>query len=182
MLGDLLASYEPTKGQHIARAPSKVSFVLVTVSSSRFRAMTRGEPVDDPSGDLMEELIRGAGHKVIARVLIPDSEERIEEILNEYGGKVDAIIFSGGTGLARSDITPDVVGRRAEKAIPGFGELFRLLSFEEIGPSAMTSRASAYVVRSTLVFCLPGSPHGVKLALEKLILPEVAHMVYHLRE
>jgi len=170
------------KDIHKAKAPQRVSFVLITVSTSRFIQSQRGKKVEDLSGDIMENIVKKSNYKILSRHLIPDSEEYIVKILEKYAGNVDVILFSGGTGISKSDITPDVVSKYAEKEIPGFGELFRYLSFREIGLAAMLSRASAYIVKGTLVFCLPGSPHAVKLALEKLILPEISHIVYHLRE
>ncbi len=180
VMGDSLHLPCP-RSEHLAKAPKSVTFVLVTVSTSRYLKVKSGEPVDDISGDLMERIIKESGHRILHREIIPDSREHIVKILREYAGKADVIIFSGGTGISSSDITPDVVRSKADKEIPGFGELFRALSYKEIGPAAMLSRASAYVVESTVVFCLPGSPRGVLLAMKKLIMPEISHIVYHAR-
>lgn len=165
----------------MAKAPKSLRFVVVTVSTSRYVKSSEGKYIKDLSGDIIENTIKNKGYEIISRLLIPDSREHIEKILDEYAGKVDVIIFSGGTGLSLTDITPDVIKSKAEREIPGFGELFRLLTYNELGPVAMLSRASAYIMKGTVIFCIPGSPNGVKLAMEKLIMPEISHIVYHVR-
>jgi molybdenum cofactor biosynthesis protein B len=140
--------------------------------------------VDDPSGDLIVKLLEKDGHKIVYKVLIPDDKGLIEQKMSEVLGlsEVDAIITCGGTGIAPSDVTIEIVRPMLTKTLPGFGELFRRLSFEEIGSAALLSRAIAGVADGKAVFCLPGSPQAVKLCVEKLILLEAGHIVKHARE
>ncbi len=150
---------------------AEIRVTLCTVSTSRYE-----KGGEDVSGDLAEGILTSAGFKVVERLLIPDDEKEIARVIDGASGNV--VIFLGGTGLEKSDITPDVVRKRASKEIPGFGELFRLLSYREMGSSAMLSRACAVVCGEKVVFCLPGSPKAVELGL-KLIIPELKHIVYH---
>jgi molybdopterin adenylyltransferase len=112
--------------------------------------------------------------------IIPDAKNEIMNTLNEKikSKTINSVIFSGGTGLSPKDMTYDLIEPKIEKKIDGFGELFRALSYEEIGASAMLSRATAGKIKDKIVFLLPGSPNTVKLALEKLILPEIGHILY----
>lgn len=139
---------------------------------------------DDPSGDLIVQLLEKAGNKVVYKGLIPDDRGLIGQKITEALGlsEVDAIITCGGTGIAPSDVTIETVRPMLTKTLPGFGELFRKISFEEIGSAALLSRAIAGVVDGKAVFCLPGSPHAVRLCVEKLILSEAGHIVKHARE
>lgn len=121
---------------------------------------------------------RPAGHVVTGLVVVRDDAAAIREALEralEAGAR--AVLFNGGTGLAPRDVTLETLAPLFEKAIPGFGELFRMLSFEQVGSAAMLSRAGAGVVRGAVVFALPGSPKAVTLAMERLILPELGHLV-----
>ncbi|MBX6378764.1 MAG: MogA/MoaB family molybdenum cofactor biosynthesis protein [Clostridia bacterium] len=148
---------------------------VVTVSDSR-------TPATDASGDLAQRRFEEAGHVVVYRVLVPNDPEPVQQALFaalEAGS--DLVLFVGGTGLSRRDRTLDVVAPFFEKSLDGFGELFRYLSFGEVGAAAMLSRAAAGTVRDSLVFCLPGSPAAVRLALERLVLPELAHLLRELR-
>lgn len=140
--------------------------------------------VDDPSGDLIMQLLGKAGHKIVYKALIPDDRGLIGQKVSEALGlsEVDAIITCGGTGIAPSDVTIETVRSMLTKTLPGFGELFRRLSFEEIGSAALLSRAIAGIADGKAVFCLPGSPEAVKLCVEKLILSEAGHIVKHARE
>jgi molybdenum cofactor biosynthesis protein B len=145
---------------------------VVTVSDTRSEA-------DDRGGAIIVELLQAAGHEVTAREVIPDEPSVISEFVQqlEAQGDVQAILLTGGTGIAPRDNTVDVVTGLLTKTLPGYGELFRMLSFEEIGPAAMLSRACGGVVASTVVLTMPGSPAAVRLAMERLILPELAHLV-----
>ncbi len=163
--------------EHKAKAPKSVSFSLYIVSTSR----SSGKGKEDLTGELAEGLIREAGHRLVRREIIPDRPSAIRDALLKATHDSDVIIFSGGTGLHPTDVTPDTVEPLLERKIPGFGELFRWLSYEQVGSAAMASRASAGVFNGSLVFLLPGSPDGVELALTKLILPEAAHLVYLVR-
>ncbi len=153
-----------------------VGCYLITVSDTR-------TPETDESGRLIAEALRRAGHEVRGYTVVPDELERIraalEAALADPG--VDAVIVNGGTGIAPRDITPEAISPLLERELPGFGEAFRRLSFKEIGPRALLSRATAGIAKGKLVFALPGSPHGVSLALEELILPMLGHAVFELR-
>ena len=120
------------------------------------------------------------GHKVAAYRLIKDEPDQVAAALDELAAlpEVRIILFNGGTGISPRDTTFDVISRMLEKTLPGFGELFRMLSWEEVGAAAMLSRATAGVYKKTLVFSMPGSPNAVQVALEKLILPEINHLAW----
>ena len=145
---------------------------VITASDSRTRET-------DTSGDLLVAQLSGAGHTIARRELVRDEAHQIANLIKTM---IDAdcavIILNGGTGIAKRDCTFEAVDRVLEKRLPGFGELFRMLSYAEIGPAAMLSRATAGVYRGALIFSLPGSPHAVQLALEKLIMPELTHLVW----
>ena len=132
---------------------------------------------DDPSGDLIVELLEAAGHTVVSRQLVVEDVPAIALAFD--AGRLDpgAVIITGRTGLATRDRTPDVIEPLLDRPIPGFGELFRMLSFQEIGAAALLSRAFAGTRDHSVVFALPGSPKAVRLAMETLILPELGHLV-----
>ena len=146
---------------------------VVTVSDTRTEETDR-------SGALAQKRLRNAGHAVAAYQIVPDAPQRIRALLDELAGTVDAALLSGGTGLSARDRTFDALDAVLEKKLPGFGELFRMLSYEEIGAGAMLSRATAGVYQGTLVFSMPGSLNAVKLALDALILPELKHLVWEI--
>jgi molybdenum cofactor biosynthesis protein B len=153
--------------------PAKLAFAIVTVSDSR-------SPATDTGGDLAERLVRAAGHDLRSRSLVRDETAAIVAALDAATG-VDVVVFTGGTGLAPRDVTPDALLPRLDRVLPGFGELFRMLSFQEVGGAAMASRAEAGVSAGRLVFLLPGSPKAVGLAMERLVLPEASHLVGQMR-
>ncbi|MHA1617440.1 MAG: MogA/MoaB family molybdenum cofactor biosynthesis protein [Candidatus Njordarchaeales archaeon] len=164
------------------KLPQTVSFAIITVSTSRAIAKKKGEKIEDISGDLAEDIIKKAGFKVIYRDLIPDGIEPVRSCLEKaLQSGADIIIFIGGTGITKDDVTVEALEPLLEKKLNGFGEIFRFLSFKEVGSAAMLSRTLAGSYRSAMIFCLPGSPNAVKLALKKLILPESRHIVYLLR-
>jgi molybdenum cofactor biosynthesis protein B len=169
----LSASHAPHGG---ADAHGALAFALLTVSD------TRG-PADDVSGTLMRTLVADAGHRVSASAIVPDEAHRVRDQILTWAldAAYDVVVSSGGTGLSARDTTVEAVSALFDVSIDGFGELFRFLSFEEIGSAAMLSRAAAGVVHGTPVFLLPGSPKAVTLALTRLVLPEVAHVVGELR-
>jgi molybdenum cofactor biosynthesis protein B len=141
--------------------------------------------VDDPSGDLIVEILRGADHTIVSREIVPDDTVLIGKYVSRALGseKVDAIIVCGGTGISPRDVTIEAVRPMLVKTLPGFGELFRKLSFDAVGSAAVLTRALAGVAdQGKAVFCIPGSPQAAKLVLEKLILPEVGHILKHARE
>lgn len=169
--------------QHKATAPKKLKFALYVCSTSRYEQLKRGNYVKDVSGDIIESLVTNAGHTIVERQIISDNNKMIEEKLQKaLASEVDAVIFSGGTGIAPSDITIETVSPFMEKTLPGFGEIFRLLSYEKIGSAAIMSRAFAGVANGKVFFCIPGSPDAVKVCIERLILPEATHIIKHSRE
>ncbi len=152
---------------------SKIDFLplnvaVLTVSDTRTRA-------NDTSGDLIEERLAGAGHRVVQREIRRDDRAELRALLQAWiaDAAVDAIIATGGTGLTRRDVTPEAVAGLFTKPIPGFGELFRWLSFAEIGTSTIQSRAEAGIADDTLVFLLPGSTGACRLAMDQIILPQL---------
>jgi molybdenum cofactor biosynthesis protein B len=156
--------------QDLAR-DTPVRVAVVTVSDTRTEAT-------DTSGTLMKTLLADAGHPVVAYRIVPDEPERIGPLLDELTASADVILLNGGTGISRRDTTYEVVAGRLDKVLPGFGELFRMLSYEEIGAAAMLSRATAGMMGRTLVFSTPGSTNAVRLAMERLIVPQLRHLVW----
>jgi molybdenum cofactor biosynthesis protein B len=142
-----------------------------------------GEKVEDESGDLIEEMLKQHGHRVVFRRVIPDDVSLIEKNLKESLKlqEVDALIFCGGTGIGPTDVTVETVKPILSKELHGFGEIFRWLSYQTIGSAAVITRAIAGVTKGKAIFCIPGSPQAARLCLEKLILPEVGHIVLHAR-
>jgi len=170
--------------RHKAEAPKKLRFGIFVCSTSRSQKLKRREIVVDASGDLIESLLKNAGHMILFRKIIPDDKVLIEEGLQHAlcSPDMDAVIFCGGTGITSFDVTIETISPFLEKILPGFGEIFRRLSFDEIGSAAVLSRAIAGVAKGKAIFCIPGSPDAVRLSLEKLILPETSHILKHARE
>jgi molybdenum cofactor biosynthesis protein B len=156
---------------HRQSAFTEVPTAVVTVSDTR-------TPETDSGGDSVAELLAGAGHPVVSREIVPDAAEQIAAATRACLARDDvrAVILTGGTGVAPRDVTPEAVEPLLERVVPGFGELFRTLSYEDIGSAALLSRALAGLVGGKLVFVLPGSRGAVKLAMERLILPEIGHL------
>ena len=151
-----------------------VPLAIVTVSDTR-------TPETDVSGQTIRDLVTAAGHTVVDYRIVKDEPDQVLQALEEFSaGTARIIIFNGGTGIGRRDRTYDVISKSLEKTLPGFGEIFRLLSFQEIGAAAMLTRATAGVYRDKVIFSTPGSPHAVRLAVEKLILPEIQHVAWEL--
>lgn len=164
------------KHRRAARS-EEVRCAVVTVSDTRTEE-------DDRSGKLMQRRLEDAGHEVARYEIVPDDPDRIGALLDEIaeeGSGVDAALLSGGTGISARDGTYEAVSAKLDKELRGFGELFRVLSHEEIGSAAMLSRATAGVCRERLVFSMPGSTGAVRLAMDKLILPEIEHLVWEVR-
>lgn len=163
-------------GSHRAHARRSVGCAVVTVSDTRTTET-------DTSGARARELLEAAGHRVVAYAILPDEPELVGQHLRTLlaDEDVEAVILNGGTGLAPRDGTYETVAGILEKRIDGFGELFRQLSYDDIGPAAMLSRAVAGVAARTIVASLPGSTPAVALALEKLLVPELGHMVQLVR-
>ena len=161
---------------HRAAAPKTTRCRVVTVSDTRTEETDRG-------GDAIVELLSRDGHDVAGKTIVPDDPERVRDALQVgiESPDVDVVIATGGTGITRRDGTYEVVSALLDKRIDGFGELFRALSYEEIGPAAMLSRACAGLAAGTIVISLPGSENAVRLAMTKLILPELGHLVREAR-
>ena len=161
---------------HKALSPSAaaVRVALVTASDSR-------TPDTNEGGRLLRRLIEESGFSVSSDDLLEEEPAALRDTVARLAGDADVVIVTGGTGIGPRDRTPDAVGALFDRRLPGFGELFRMLSFQEIGPAAMLSRADAGVVGAALVFLLPGSPAAVELAVRRLIAPELTHAVGQLR-
>lgn len=145
-------------------------FALVTVSDTR-------NAENDPGGDRMQRVLESAGHRMVRRDWVPDRIQPIRAIARAALGdrRVEVVLVTGGTGVAPRDVTPEALVPLVQRLLPGFGELFRMLSHAEVGSAAWLSRAGAGVARGRLLFWLPGSPGGAELATRKLILPELGH-------
>lgn len=161
--------------EHKKHAPRQVCCAVVTVSDTRTED-------SDTSGARIMAALRDAGHRTASYAIIKDEPEEIRAHLSALKQEVEAVLLNGGTGLARRDTTFEALESLFEKRIDGFGELFRMLSWEEIGAAAMLSRAAAGIVGGRVVFSLPGSTAAVELAMTKLIVPELGHVVGLLRE
>ena len=161
-----------SQAEHKARAPRSVSCFIVTVSDTRTEAT-------DTSGRAIADLLTAAGHAVAGRTIVKDEAELVRGTLERQlaSADVQAIITTGGTGITARDSTYEVVTGLLQKRLDGFGELFRMLSFEQIGPAAMMSRACAGLVAGHIVISLPGSEAAVRLAMERLVIPELGHLV-----
>jgi molybdenum cofactor biosynthesis protein B len=158
--------------QHRHGASQKIVAVVITVSDTRTLA-------DDSGGALLVELLEAAGHCVADRRLVPDEVDAIRAAIDTavMRDDVHAVLLTGGTGIAARDVTPEALEPILDRVIPGFGELFRTLSYQEIGSAALLSRALAGTARGRVVAALPGSRAAIRLALEKLLLPELPHLV-----
>jgi molybdenum cofactor biosynthesis protein B len=156
---------------HRRSAPASVATAVLTVSDTRTHET-------DAGGALAEALLRGAGHPVPWRRIVRDEPAEIAAAVGAAleDAQVRAVVVTGGTGVAPRDVTPESVEPLLERLVPGFGELFRALSFQEIGSAALLSRALAGLARGRVVFVVPGSRGAVRLALERLILPELGHL------
>ena len=156
-----------------------VSCAVVTISDTRTEETDR-------SGEIVKDRLREAGHAVEFYRIVPDDGEAIRGVLLHLAGQVEVVITTGGTGIARRDTTVEVAERLIQKPLPGFGELFRMLSFADVGPAAMLSRATAGLYGhadgppETLLFCCPGATAAVELAMERLIGPELAHLAWEI--
>jgi molybdenum cofactor biosynthesis protein B len=155
------------------KAQKNVKFAVVTVSDTRTQK-------DDLPGAAISAVLESAGHKSIRKVIVKNDVSEIQRALREMieDPNIQAIVMNGGTGVSKRDVTVEAVSDFIEKPLPGFGEIFRTLSFEEIGSTAMMSRALGFVSEGKIVFCLPGSEKAVRLATGRLIAPELGHLVW----
>jgi molybdenum cofactor biosynthesis protein B len=163
--------------KHRESAPEQIRVAVLTISDTR-------TPETDTGGDTVEELMREAGHEVVERDIVRDDASSIRTRLVNLLARpdVDAVVTTGGTGISARDTTYEVVDRMLEKKLDGFGEIFRMLSYEEIGAAAVLSRCVAGAVGTKFIACLPGSRNAVRLAVEKLLVPEISHVVFELRK
>jgi molybdenum cofactor biosynthesis protein B len=155
--------------RHGAHAHLKMG--VITASDTR-------DAASDESGRLIRELLEGAGHRVMHYEVLPDSPDRLAEAARNGLRELDGVIINGGTGIASRDSTIEAIRPLIDKELEGFGELFRALSFQEIGSAAFLSRALAGISGGKIIVALPGSPNACRLAMEKLLLPELGHMAY----
>jgi molybdopterin adenylyltransferase len=158
--------------EHKKKSEKKACVAVITLSTSRSLET-------DKSGDVIQKLLEEGGHTVSIRKVIPDNRTVLRATLRELirEKKIDAIISTGGTGLAPSDITIEVVKTMLDKELIGFNSLFMLLSYSQVKSAAMLSRALAGTIKGKIIFCLPGSPRACQLATESLILPELSHII-----
>jgi len=161
---------------HEKQAVERVGCWVITVSDTRTAE-------NDTSGKIIREELEAHGHRLLDYRIVKDEPSQIRELLEEAraDGQVQAVILTGGTGISSRDSTYEVVHRFIDKELPGFGELFRYLSFQEVGPRAILSRAVAGAAGRKLIFSLPGSSGAVRLALRELILPVLGHAVYEVQ-
>ncbi len=158
--------------EHKKQAPKSVNCSVVIISDTRTEQ-------NDESGKFIIQALERNGHKVLSYCILKNDAESIRNKLNELLDEenLQVIITSGGTGISHLDITVEIISPTLEKRIEGFGELFRFLTYQEIGTASIMSRAMAGVAKGKAIICLPGSVDAVKLAMEKVILPEIGHMV-----
>ncbi len=170
-----------TSKLHREGAGKSKGVLLITCSSSRAALANSRKKFSDPSGDMIEEMLKKSGHHVYERKIIPDESEIINTILTEALQKdvIDTIILTGGTGISEKDVTIEVAQKFIEKELPGFGEIFRKISYDEIGTAAILTRAMAGIASNKPIFCIPGSPDAAKRSLDKLVLPELPHILKH---
>lgn len=170
-------SSSPTTQEHREQAPDSVRVAVLTISDTR-------TPDDDRSGKIIREHLDWRGHVVADYRIVPDDAAQIVPVIKAWmdDDRIQAIVTNGGTGIAHRDVTVDAIARLMDKQLAGFGELFRMLSWPEIGSASMLSRAIAGTAGRTAIFCTPGSSNAVSLAMEKLIGPELGHVVLELNK
>lgn len=163
--------------EHKSQAPLSVRCFVLTISDTRTKAT-------DKSGDTIAHLLSADGHLVIGRAIVKDDPTAVRSTVeHEVGrGEADVIITTGGTGISSRDSTFEALSSLLDKRLDGFGELFRMVSFEQVGPAAMLSRACAGLAGKRVIVSLPGSEPAVRLALERLLLPELGHLVQQARK
>ncbi len=162
--------------EHKATAPRAIGCFVLTISDSK-------TPETDTSGALIRERLTGAGHTVVGHAIVRDEPTEVAAVIRKGCGDpaVEAFILTGGTGVTSRDSTFEAVEALLDKRLTGFGELFRMLSYAQVGAAAMLSRAQGGVVQGLALFSLPGSPNACRLALDKLILPELGHVLREVR-
>jgi molybdenum cofactor biosynthesis protein B len=163
--------------QHRCDSPKSVRCAVVTVSDTRTLETDRG-------GKLVADLLTAGGHQLASRHIVRDDPRDIEPLVRKLAepDAVDAVLITGGTGIAERDQTFETISGLLTKPMPGYGELFRMLSYDDIGPAAMLSRAVGGVMNKVVILTMPGSTAAVQLAMEKLIVPEIGHLVFEARK
>jgi molybdenum cofactor biosynthesis protein B len=163
---------DSTPLEHKATAPRSIGCWVLTVSDTK-------APETDTSGQLIRKLLLDAGHQVVGSTIVRDEPKDVQSVIREAcaNDAVRAIIVTGGTGITSRDSTYEAIETLLDKRLPGFGELFRMLSYQEVGAAAMLSRAQLGVHARRIVVSLPGSPNACRLALEKLVIPELSHLI-----
>jgi molybdopterin adenylyltransferase len=166
-----------TTAKHKEIAPEKVTFAIVTVSTTR-------SINEDVSGNTIKEIIEKAKHSVVEHIVVKDDIKEIKKTItrNIEDKRVNAIVVNGGTGISGTDMTIEAIKEMFDKELTSFGVIFAQLSYNEIGSAAIMSRATAGIIKRKVVFCIPGSPRACRLAMEKLIIPEAGHIIKHLQE
>lgn len=165
--------YQEHERRARAEAPAAIRCGIITISDTR-------TPETDASGAAIRAAIEAGGHHVVRYEVVKDDPAQIVALVRELAGGCQVILANGGTGISRRDSTFEAIDGLLEKRLPGFGEIFRMLSYSDIGPAAMLSRAAAGTLGDAVIFCLPGSTGAVRMALEKLILPELPHLVWEI--
>lgn len=161
---------------HEEKETENLSFFVVTVSSSRTEKT-------DESGRLIVDLLDDSVYEIEKRKVVSDRREEISTCMESFlNSSSDVCLLSGGTGISKKDGTPEVVGEYLKRKLPGFGEIFRKISFEEIGPRAILSRATAGVAGEKLIFSIPGSRGAVETAMKEIIVPVAGHAIYELNK
>ena len=167
-----MTSRDATPREHKATAPKSVGCFVLTVSDTK-------NPETDTSGAVIRELLTAAGHRVAGSAIVRDEPAEVARLVRDACARddVETVILTGGTGITSRDSTYEAVEALLDKRLPGFGELFRMLSFQEIGAAAMLSRAQMGIHARRIVVSLPGSPNACRLALDKLLIPELGHLL-----
>ena len=161
--------------EHEAEAPKNLDIGIITLSDTRSAA-------EDKSGEVLKGLLASAGHRIAEYTVIKEDPKAMLSTFQSFlDRKIDVLITNGGTGLTARDGTIEVAKQLLQKELPGFGELFRFLSFQQIGPAAVLSRATAGLARGKLLVCLPGSTKAVRLAVTRILIPQLPHMIREIR-
>lgn len=163
--------------EHKSHSKKHIDFGIITVSTSR-----NAEGGADPSGDNIARSIEKQGHTVAMRAVVSDNKDMIKDKVLEFLDAVDIIITTGGTGIAKTDVTVEAVRPLFDKELEGFNTIFMITGYERVGASSMLSRACAGIIKGKVIFCLPGSPDACALAIEKIILKEAGHILKHAGE
>lgn len=168
---------------HRSSSPTEIYCSVITVSSSRYEIASKGRKIDDLSGLKIAQFLIDKGYHIRSRKIVPDDIEMIrkETLRSIYEENCDVVILTGGTGIASSDVTVEALSPLFTKLMPGFGEIFRIMSFNKAKGAAIISRATAGIISGHVVFCLPGSPDAVEIAME-ILCDELPHIVKHARE